>query len=946
MPAPGLRERKIYGTPSQNNEELRHIRRPQPKNWGKRILTAVIYLAVLGFVGGTGFVLWISKDLPDPEKISERQVAQSTKIYDRTGSKLLYEVYQEQKRTVVDLKDISPWVIKATIIIEDKHFYEHSGIRVVSIVRAQISNLLGRSSGGGGASTLTQQLIKNALVGGERSYYRKIKEAILAIRLEQKFSKDQILKMYLNEIPYGSTNYGIEAAAQSYLKKSSRDLTIAESAMLAAIPQRPSRYLNDFDALKARRDYILKLLHDDNQITDKEYEEAVASEIKLTKTSGILAAPHFVLYVRQILTDKYGEKAVDEGGFKVITSLDLDKQLLAEKIVKEQGDKFALEANANNAALVAMDPKNAQILAMVGSRDFENNEINGQYNVATLGKRQPGSSFKPFVYTYAFEKGYTPSTVLYDVLTNFDRREGSDYTPENYDGKEHGLVTMRKALQGSLNIPAVKTLYLTGLKETIDFAKRFGYTTFIGDYGLSLVLGGGEVNLLEHTNAYATLSNNGVYHEPVSILKIIDNTGKIIEEWKQNEGSKAIESDVAATITNVLSDNQARAFMFGLNSTLVLPDRPVAAKTGTTNDNKDAWTLGYVPSLTVGVWVGNTRPSPMKAGGNKLAGVIFNQFMREALVGTEPETFPTMPTSSFSDKPILNGTDGGIMVKLNRLNGKIATSSTPPELIETHLYSPPHDILHYINRDDPRGPEPTDPSQDSQYQNWEDAVLEWAQRQQTAGITVDFSEPPKEYDSAYNPELAPKIQITSPGEGVILNSRQLEITVNASSARGVSQVYYYFDNQRLGSSAEYPFTFRAYISKVENGEHILKVVALDDQGNAGSEEIKIFLMAEPEPPSFEFKDVSPLTLSVSDFPYKVGVKPFRWDNAKNIQIYLEGFGTKKLIYTFDKNDQMENGTIYFTWKKTPGTGSWTLRGILTDNENKNYESSLEIIASP
>ncbi|HRY37066.1 MAG TPA: penicillin-binding protein [Candidatus Magasanikbacteria bacterium] len=945
MPAPGLRERKIYGTVGQNKEDNGGLHRPPKKKWLKKIITALIYLTLFGFVGATIFVLYISKELPDPEKISERQVSQSTKIYDRTGSKLLYEVYQDQKRTVVDLKDISPWVIKSTIIIEDKHFYEHSGIRVTSIIRAQISNLLGSSSGRGGASTLTQQLIKNTLVGDEYSYYRKIKEAILAIRLEQKFSKDQILKMYLNEIPYGSTNYGIEAAAQSYLKKSSRDLTIAESAMLAAIPQRPSRYLNDFEALKSRRDYILKLLRDDNQITNKEYEDAINEEVKLTKTSGILAAPHFVLYIKQLLADKYGEKTVDSGGFKVITTLDLDKQLMAEKIVKEQGDKFAKEANANNAALVAIDPKNSQILSMVGSRDFENDEINGQYNVAVLGKRQPGSSFKPLVYTYAFEKGYTPSTVLYDVLTNFDRREGSEYIPENYDGKEHGLVTLRKALQGSLNIPAVKLLYLTGLKDTIEFAKRFGYTTFTGDYGLSLVLGGGEVNLLEHTNAYATLADNGVYHEPVSILKIIDNTGKIIEEWKPNDGSKAVEPEIAATITNVLSDDDSRAYIFGRNSTLTLPDRPVAAKTGTTNDNKDAWTVGYVPSLAVGVWVGNTKPSPMKAGGNKLAGVIFQQFMKEALSGTEPQTFPPLPENT-TDKPILNGSDGGIMVKLNRLNGKVATSSTPPELIETHLYLPPHDILYYVNREDPRGPAPSDPSVDSQYQNWEDALLEWTQRQQAAGITVDFSEPPSEYDTNYNPELSPKINLIYPTDGLILNNRQLEIKVNASAPRGVTQVFYYLDNNRLGSSNEYPFSLNIFLSKVDNGEHTLKAVALDDQGNAGSEEIKIFLMAEQEPPSFEFKDISPLTLSVGDYPYKVGVKPFRWDNAKNIQIYLEGFGTKKLIYTFDKNDQMENGVLSFTWKKTPGTGAWTLRGILTDNEGKTFESSLEIIATP
>ncbi len=944
MPAPGLRERKIYGTPNQDREENKLVRRPPQKIWVKKAILILVCLFLVGFVGATGFVLYISKELPDPEKISDRQVAQSTKIYDRTGSKLLYEVYQDQKRTVVDLKDISPWVIKSTIIIEDKHFYEHSGIRVVSIIRAQISNLLGRSSGGGGASTLTQQLIKNALVGNERSYYRKIKEAILAIRLEQKFDKDQILKMYLNEIPYGSTNYGIEAAAQSYLKKSSKDLTLAEAATLSAIPQRPSRYLNDFEALKSRRDYILKLLKDDNQITAQEYEQAITEEIKIDKTSGILAAPHFVLYIRQLLADKYGEKAVDSGGFKVITTLDLDKQLLAEKIISEQGEKFVAEANANNASLVAIDPKNGQILSMVGSRDFENNEIKGQYNVATLGRRQPGSSFKPFVYAFAFEKGYTPETVLYDVTTNFDRRTGSEYIPKNYDGKEYGLVTMRKALQGSLNIPAVKTLYLVGVNETIEFARRFGYTTFTGDYGLSLVLGGGEVKLLEHANAYATLANNGIYNEPVSILKIIDNTGKIIEEWKSHEGTKAIEPEIATTITNVLSDNDARAYIFGSNSTLFLADRPVAAKTGTTNDNKDAWTLGYTPSLAVGVWVGNTQPSPMKAGGNKLAGVIFNQFMKEALAGSPAEEFPPIPEKT-TNKPILNGDNGGVLVKVNRLNGKIATSSTPPELIDSRLYAPPHDILHYVNRDDPRGPEPTNPSSDSQYQNWEDALLEWTQRQAEAGITVDFSEPPTEYDTNYNPELAPTINFIYPTDGLILNNRQLQFQVEAISPRGVASVYYYIDNVRLGYTNDYPFSLTAYISKIGNGEHTLRAVAIDDQGNAGAEEIKIFLMAEAEPASFEFNDISPLVLTKTDFPYKVQVKPFKWDEIKEIKIYLRGTETDKLIYTFDKNDKMEDNKIYFTWRNFPGAGNWILVGEMLDNSGKTYETKLEIVAS-
>ncbi len=654
--------RRIYGSVergSQNNPERNH--RPKlkfpfkiPRHWLKRLFLVAVILLAAGLIGGTILVAWISKDLPDPNKLIDRQVAQSTQIFDRTGAHLLYEVYQNQKRTLVNLDQIAPAAIKATIAIEDKHFYEHGGIRITSIIRAGFNNLIGRSAGAGGASTLTQQFIKKTMVGEERSYWRKIKEAILALRLEKKYAKDEILKMYLNEIPYGSTNYGIEAAAQSYFHKSAKDLNLSEAAALAAMIQAPSRYLNDLNSLRSRRDTVLKLMFEQGYASQTEMMEAQNSALRIYRSGGLMEAPHFVLYIKQLLADKFGESAVDTGGLKVITALDYDKQKIAETAVKELGDKFAKEANANNAALVALDTKTAQILAMVGSRDFNNEEIDGQFNVAVLGRRQPGSSFKPFVYTAAFELGYTPDTVLYDVITNFDKRVGGDYTPRNYDNKEHGLVTMRWALQNSMNIPAVKTMYLVGIKETIDFGKRFGYTTLSDNAGLSLVLGGSEVSLLEHTNGYATLGNNGAYHAPVAILKVTNSNGDVLEEWKESEGVEAIKPELAATIANVLSDDEARAAVFGRGSTLVLKDRPVAAKTGTTNDSKDAWTLGYTPSLSAGVWVGNTIPSPMKGGGNKLAGQIWNRFMAESLKGTPVEQFPPSPVNDAA-KPVLRG---------------------------------------------------------------------------------------------------------------------------------------------------------------------------------------------------------------------------------------------------------------------------------------------------
>lgn len=910
----------------------------------KKLAITLFILLAGGFVVGTGVVIWVSRDLPDPNKLADRKVEESTKIFDRTGQHLLYEVYQNQKRTVVGMDQIASTTVQATIAIEDKNFYQHNGIRITSILRAGFNDLIGRKAGSGGASTLTQQLIKNTIIGDQHSIFRKIKEAILALQLEKKYSKQEIIQMYLNEIPYGSTNYGIEAAAQSYFHKSAKDLNLQESATLAALIQAPTRYLSDIGALERRRDLVLKLMKDQGYISDAQLGDAQKAPLKIIRNNGIFDAPHFVLYVKQLLAQQFGENVVDTGGLKVITSLDYDKQIAAEKIVKEQGDKFAKTSNANNAALIAIDPKTAQILAMVGSRDFSNDEIDGQFNVAVLGRRQPGSSFKPFVYTAAFEKGYTPETVLYDVKTDFDSRDGAKYTPKDYDGKERGPVTMRKALQGSLNIPAVKTMYLVGGKQTIDFAKRFGYTTFTGDYGLSLVLGGAEVSPLEHTNAYATLADNGVYHTPVSILQVSDDKGSTLFTTPPDPGTEAVKPEMSALISNVLSDNDARVYVFGKNSTLVLPDRKVAAKTGTTQDNKDAWTMGYTPSLAVGVWVGNTIPSPMKAGGSTLAGTIWNQFMRAALKNTAVEFFPDPPPND-AEKPVLRSAsaDGGISLPVNINTGLIASSTTPPNLVVMKSFLPPHDILYYVSKDDPRGPMPVNPGDDPQYSAWEAGVQDWAARQAAAGHPVAFSDAPTDYDTVQSAEFTPTLSVTSPLPAQAIGSRNLSVTANATAPRGVAKVVFMVDGNTMATVTQLPFDANLALTTQLPGAHTLKVVAMDDQGNNATQEVPFILNVEPDPANFDWTDGSVVSVAGTHFPRAFNITPTRWDNTKDIKIYLKSDNTaERMIYTIDHNDAFANGQVSFTWKKSPGAGSYVLRAVMTDKQGKTVEKTLGV----
>ncbi|MCX6763383.1 MAG: transglycosylase domain-containing protein [Candidatus Moranbacteria bacterium] len=704
--------------------------------WRKFRLSSAYFLgAVLLFVAGV--FIYFAKDLPSPGKISNRFVAESTKIYDRTGDHVLYEIHGEEKRTQIPFAEIPDTVKYATLTLEDQEFYSHHGIKFTSIVRAILQDILKRGAAQGG-STITQQFIKNSVLTPEQTLTRKIKEVILSLELEQKFSKDEILGMYLNEIPYGSNIYGIEAAAQTFFKKPAKDLMLDEAALLAALPKAPTYYSplgSHTDALKVRQDYALSQMAKLGYITSDQAKEASAIDTfsKISPQLDNISAPHFVMYIKEYLETKYGRDMVEKGGLKVYTTLDWDKQQIAEKVIKEGALSNEKKYRAENAALVAIDPKTGQILSMVGSRDYFDNAVDGQVNVA-IANRQPGSSFKPYVYLTAFQKGYTPETQLWDVDTNFSTDTGKDYNPKNYDGKNRGPLKMKEALGMSLNVPAVETLYLAGVKKSVETAKKMGITTLDNPdrLGLSLVLGGGEVKLLDHVNAFGTLATGGIYHPKTGILKIQNGKGDVLEEFKSSPGERVVEEKYVGMLDYILSTNDLRAPVFGSASPLAFSNRQVAAKTGTTNEWRDGWTLGYTPSLVVGVWAGNNDNSIMAAGADGVftAAPIWRKFMDEALKNYAFENFPKYEKEE-TGKPVLDGTlDMSEEIKVcEKEKGKnnycLANDTCPSKYEDKKKFFSGHSILYYVNKDDPRGETPKNPASDPQFKNWERAVTNW-----------------------------------------------------------------------------------------------------------------------------------------------------------------------------------------------------------------------------
>jgi len=701
---------------------------------------------ILLFLGVFVFYIFILiKDLPKPEQFGNRQINQSTRIYDRTGKILLYEIHGDEKRTIISFKEIPDYLKWATIVAEDVHFYSHPAFDLKAILRALITNIKeGEFSQGG--STITQQLAKNLFLTPEKTINRKIKEIFLAIELESRYSKDEILELYLNQIPYGSNAYGVEAASQIYFNKSARELNLAEAAILASLPKAPTYYSpwgSHQKELFERQKNILKKMNELGYISKEELNQAIEDSQKIKFASpviGIIKAPHFVLTVKEILIKKFGEEMVEKGGLKVITTLDWEMQEIAEKVIKEGAERNDKLYQGKNAALVAQDSKTGQILALVGSRDYYAKEplplncvpgvncgFEPKFNVATQGLRQPGSALKPFAYLTAFKKGYSPKTVVIDAPTEFvsgnpdcpaivtpiSDSNPNCFNPDNFDNKFRGPISFERALAESINVPSVKVLYLAGFDDVLKTLANFGITTLKerARYGLSLVLGGGEVKLLELVNAYAVLAQEGILHKQKFILKVEDSKGNVLEEYK-DEALRVVEPQYPRLINQILSNVELRSGLFqGSLELTIFQNHEVALKTGTTNDYRDAWAIGYTPSLVVGVWAGNNDNKPMQRyAGSILAAVpIWSSFLKEVLSKKiEPEEFTKPEPVSLPSKPMLNGE----AVYLPVINGVIF-----PQI---------HTILYYIDKNNPLGPIPENPYKDPQFINWETAVIQWA----------------------------------------------------------------------------------------------------------------------------------------------------------------------------------------------------------------------------
>lgn len=653
-------------------------------------LRAVYVLAGLIFLVIGISILWVAfTPIPALNSFDPQKVADSTKIYDRTGNTILYDLNHNMKRQVVPLSDISPNLQHATIAIEDAHFYEHGGVSFTGIARSFFVDLIRLNLSQGG-STLTQQVVKNTILTGKKSIIRKIQEWILAERFEQRYTKDQILEFYFNVTPYGGTLYGAEAASRAFFAKDAKDLDLAESAYLAAIPQLPtyySPYGNNRASLDARKNIVLDRMLQYGYITQEEHDKAKKETVTFSRQQqNSIIAPHFVFYLEQQLEQEYGPDVATQG-LTVISTIDVDLQKQAQNIVADYAAKNQVRFNASNAAMVALDPKTGQVLAMVGSRDYFDTAIDGNYNAA-LALRQPGSSFKPFVYATDLQKGFTPDTILFDLPTQFSTVcSPSDnfndtppcYAPGNFDSKFRGPMTFTTALAQSINIPAVKALYLAGIPNVLTLAKNMGITS-LGqprDYGLSLALGAAEVRLLDLTSAYSAFANDGTLNPPTGILKITDSHGNVVQEYK-DQPRQVLDSEIAREMSSMLSNNEARFPEYPADNPFHFPGYDVAAKTGTTNESRDAWTIGYTPSIAIGVWAGNNDNTPMvKEIAGYIVAPMWHDIMQYALT-KYPQEFFTPPAPEPGDLP-------GALRGLNS---------------DGAAY---HDILYWVNKDDPRG---------------------------------------------------------------------------------------------------------------------------------------------------------------------------------------------------------------------------------------------------
>ncbi len=825
-----------------------YTRGEQIKRWSQ--LSTFVLLGLLGLIFFTFFLfVWFSKDLPRPDRVS-RTEGLSTVISDRNGE-VLYDIYGEQNRVPVPISEMPAYLRQATIAIEDKDFYKHQGFSLTGMGRAVFNIFVFRNLQGG--STLTQQLVKNVLLTSERTIPRKIKEFILAIQIERKYSKDQILQMYLNEAPYGGTAVGVETASQTYFGKHTKDLTLTEAVILAGLPQSPNKYSPIFGsnpkAYVDRSEQVLRRMREDGYIS-KDQEDKVKSELpkaEFSKENVNFRAAHFVMYIKEQLIAQFGEKMVEQGGLKVTTTLDWKIQQEAEKIVKEEVDKLKGLQVSNGAAAV-LDPKTGEILAMVGSKDYSATDTGGlKFNVVTQGLRQPGSAIKPIIYATAFKKGYTPTTLIMDVETHFPGGDKPDYIPKNYDGKFRGPIQVRYALANSINIVAVKMLAMVGVKDALVTAYDMGLNTLkptddnLKRLGLSMTLGGGEVTLLDLTSAFGVFATGGVRHEPLSILKVQDTHGKTLFEAKPGSGQRVLSPQVSFLISNILSDNEARKEVFGPSSWLVVSGKTVSVKTGTTDDKRDNWTVGYTPSFAVGVWVGNNDNSAMNptlASGVTGAAPIWNRLMRLVLKNKadEPLSIPSGIVNSQIDgyggglpkdgqpqrsEYFISGTEPTATaaiyqrLKISKNNGKLAN---PVEIAKGEFEEKDFIVLRE-----------QDPVSTDGKNRWQEGIDAWL-----AGNSDSKYHPPTETSTDKLNDVA--VRIKNPGNQVRIDDNNVLVEADAVSAGEITKMEISVDGDIKKTVSSNSFSDRIHM---DTGAHEIKVKAYDSRGNAGETGIKI-----------------------------------------------------------------------------------------------------------
>ncbi len=808
---------------------------------------------VLTAVAATVTVLAFSLTLPDPSKVVRRD-GLSTIIFDRNG-KTLYDLYNKEYRVPLEFTEIPQTLKQATVAIEDKDFFKHKGLDPLGFLRIIKNLVVNRTITGG--STLTQQLVKTVLLSSERTVTRKIKEALLAYQIENKFSKDQILQMYLNEAPYGGATYGVESASQTYFGKSAKELNLTESAILAGLPQQPTN-LSPFGTkplsyINRTKDVLRRMREDGDITSQQEYDAWKQLPYQNFATqSGMIKAPHFVFYIKEQLVARFGEQMVESGGLRVATTLDWDLQKEAEKIVNEEIKKIK-NYKVGNGAAVILNPKTGEILSMVGSYDYFDKDY-GSFNVATA-LRQPGSSGKPFIYATALAKGYTASTVLMDVKTDYPSGDPQKpiYTPENYDLKYRGPMQLRFSLGNSTNVIAVKLTALAGVRDIMATGFNAGITSWeptaenMRNVGLSLALGGREVRLLELAGAYGVLANGGVKAEQVAILKVTDSKGKSLYEYRPVNGKKVLTPEAAFIISHILADNNARKDIFGENSLLMIPGRTVAVKTGTTDQKRDNWTVGYTPSVVVGAWVGNNDNSMMNpaiTSGVTGAAPIWNKIMRVAIGKTDfeefkkPENVLTLLVDSLggglphgSDltraEYFIKGTEPIAQsaayksLKVSKSNGKLANDLE----IKAGQYEEKDFIV--FSEDDPK---------------WQEAINKWVSENKK-----DDSKwhPPTEISDAKMNEVVVNVE-TPQDRQRIDGTNEVQIKARAYAVREIVKFTLEVDGSEKINKGGGEINEKVNLT---NGPHELKFKAIDSGGNSGGATIKIGVNANWDSPA-------------------------------------------------------------------------------------------------